>query len=262
MSSAARVFWQCNFTSAFVTFLTSSVAACQACIFFVNALLTVFVLLSPLFCDARYILLIRTLREEVKGKRLINPSNVLIQLRRLVGVGHLFCKKLQLVKQHGRSIKLDCVLVGFEFKVKAVPYSGVDRDLEASTENILRVICSLFLILRLLSEVVCALFSWPFSDRGSWPLMSDWKEWEPSQTLTPNNLLLTGFDVTEDSRSQTPVICRYKMPSVSNRLPKYQAWAWQSGLQLCTCLYCVYNSNIVKLSCKTSVLLAGSSSKA
>ncbi|XP_066478633.1 transforming acidic coiled-coil-containing protein 2 isoform X2 [Tiliqua scincoides] len=43
--------------------------------------------------------------------------------------------------------------------------------------------------------------------KGSWPLVPDWKEWEPSQTLTPNNLLFTGFDITEDSRSQTPVIC-------------------------------------------------------
>ncbi|XP_016847724.2 transforming acidic coiled-coil-containing protein 2 isoform X3 [Anolis carolinensis] len=42
--------------------------------------------------------------------------------------------------------------------------------------------------------------------RGSWPLMSDWKASEPKQSVVSHNLLFAGFDVNEDSRSQTSVI--------------------------------------------------------
>ncbi|XP_077786430.1 transforming acidic coiled-coil-containing protein 2 isoform X4 [Podarcis muralis] len=41
--------------------------------------------------------------------------------------------------------------------------------------------------------------------RGSGPLVSDWKEREPYQSLLPN-LLFAGLDVNEDLRPQTPVI--------------------------------------------------------
>ncbi|XP_060624541.2 transforming acidic coiled-coil-containing protein 2 isoform X3 [Anolis sagrei] len=42
--------------------------------------------------------------------------------------------------------------------------------------------------------------------RGSWPLMSDWKASEPSQSIVSHNLLFAGFDVNEESRSQTSAI--------------------------------------------------------
>ncbi|XP_060130778.1 transforming acidic coiled-coil-containing protein 2 isoform X4 [Zootoca vivipara] len=41
--------------------------------------------------------------------------------------------------------------------------------------------------------------------RGSGPLVSDWKEREPYQSLLPN-LLFAGLDVNEDLRPQTPII--------------------------------------------------------
>ncbi|XP_053165014.1 transforming acidic coiled-coil-containing protein 2 isoform X4 [Hemicordylus capensis] len=41
---------------------------------------------------------------------------------------------------------------------------------------------------------------------GGWPVVSDWKEWDPYQALIPNNLLFAGLDVSEDSGSQAPVI--------------------------------------------------------
>ncbi|XP_042312588.1 uncharacterized protein LOC121924996 [Sceloporus undulatus] len=41
--------------------------------------------------------------------------------------------------------------------------------------------------------------------RGSWPLMSERETSESYQSLVPHNLLFTGFDVNEESRSQMPV---------------------------------------------------------